>query len=262
MSIFTPVNQVKLTNVCVVRLKKGGQRFELACYPNKVQEYRLCITTDLDEILQTPNIFTNVSKGQLARAFELDSAFDTTNIKIICKEILEKGEIQVSGLERKAAMDARLKEVATIISSKCTNPTNNLPYPIGIIEQALQENHFNPNMTKNGKQQAMEWIKILQTKMPLERSLMKIQLEGLKKTTNTNLVDGNDDTDIWNLLIKIEKEEMEENFNQNDNQSYRVVAFIDPGSFKQINQIIMSRKERNRGDKGKNNLIMQILSSK
>ena len=39
-SIFTPVNQVKLTNVSVVRLKKGGRRFELACYKNKVLEFR------------------------------------------------------------------------------------------------------------------------------------------------------------------------------------------------------------------------------
>jgi hypothetical protein len=34
---FTPVNQVRLTNVAVVRHKKGGKRFELACYPNKVK---------------------------------------------------------------------------------------------------------------------------------------------------------------------------------------------------------------------------------
>lgn len=40
MSYFTPVNQVKLTNVSIVRLKKGGKRFELACYPNKVIEWR------------------------------------------------------------------------------------------------------------------------------------------------------------------------------------------------------------------------------
>lgn len=38
--LFTPSNQVKFTNVSIVRLKKGGKRFELACYKNKVQEYR------------------------------------------------------------------------------------------------------------------------------------------------------------------------------------------------------------------------------
>ena len=40
MSIFTPTNQVKLTNVAVVRLKKAGKRFEIACYKNKVMSWR------------------------------------------------------------------------------------------------------------------------------------------------------------------------------------------------------------------------------
>lgn len=40
MSIFTPVNQIRLTNVAVVRVKKCGKRFEIACYPNKVTPWR------------------------------------------------------------------------------------------------------------------------------------------------------------------------------------------------------------------------------
>lgn len=30
----TPMNLVKNTNVATVRMKKGGQRFEIACYKN------------------------------------------------------------------------------------------------------------------------------------------------------------------------------------------------------------------------------------
>jgi hypothetical protein len=37
---FAAANQIKLTNVSVVRLKKGGKRFEIACYKNKVREWR------------------------------------------------------------------------------------------------------------------------------------------------------------------------------------------------------------------------------
>lgn len=40
MPINQPANQIKLTNVSVVRLKKGGKRFEIACYKNKVREWR------------------------------------------------------------------------------------------------------------------------------------------------------------------------------------------------------------------------------
>lgn len=32
--------QKRLTNIAVVRLKKAGQRFEVACYKNKVQDWR------------------------------------------------------------------------------------------------------------------------------------------------------------------------------------------------------------------------------
>jgi len=38
--IFTPTNQKRLTNVAIVRIKKAGKRFEIACYPNKVSTWR------------------------------------------------------------------------------------------------------------------------------------------------------------------------------------------------------------------------------
>ena len=39
-SIFTPTNQIRLTNVAIVRMKKAGKRFEIACYKNKVVSWR------------------------------------------------------------------------------------------------------------------------------------------------------------------------------------------------------------------------------
>ncbi len=48
-----PVTKVKLTNVAVVKLTKNGKRFEIACYRNKVLNYRQGVETDLTEVLQT-----------------------------------------------------------------------------------------------------------------------------------------------------------------------------------------------------------------
>ena len=39
--IKTPTNQKLLTNVAVVKMKKCGKRFEIACYKNKVVSWRL-----------------------------------------------------------------------------------------------------------------------------------------------------------------------------------------------------------------------------
>ena len=95
MKIGTPVNQIRLTNVAYVRLQKGGKRFEIACYRNKVLNWRNRIETDLDEVLQIDTVFTNVSKGMLASSKDLLEAFGTSDQKIVCSEILDKGELQV-----------------------------------------------------------------------------------------------------------------------------------------------------------------------
>ncbi|KRT85946.1 hypothetical protein AMK59_385 [Oryctes borbonicus] len=98
--IFTPTNQIRLTNVAVVRTKKAGKRFEIACYRNKVVSWRNEVEKDIDEVLQTHTVFTNVSKGQVAKKEDLIKAFGTEDQTEICKEILKKGELQVSDKER------------------------------------------------------------------------------------------------------------------------------------------------------------------
>jgi ribosome maturation protein SDO1 len=65
--MFLPQNRIQLTNVAIVRLKKGGHRFEIACYKNKVVSWRNKVDTDIDDVLQSHTVFTNVSKGQAAK---------------------------------------------------------------------------------------------------------------------------------------------------------------------------------------------------
>lgn len=86
--IFTPSNRIQLTNVAVVRLKKGGSRFEIACYKNKVISWRNKVDTNLDDVLQSYSIFTNVSKGQVAKKEDLVKAFGTEDDQKICIEVL------------------------------------------------------------------------------------------------------------------------------------------------------------------------------
>jgi ribosome maturation protein SDO1 len=130
MSVFTPVNQVRLTNVAYVRLHKKGKRFEIACYRNKVLNWRNKIETDLNEVLQIDTIFSNVSKGMLASSKDMLDVFGTTDQKLICKEILDKGELQVSEQERGALFEIVFRDVASTIADKTINPENNRPYTV------------------------------------------------------------------------------------------------------------------------------------
>ncbi|KAK7432724.1 hypothetical protein QQZ08_000584 [Neonectria magnoliae] len=136
--INQPSNQIKLTNVSLVRLKKGKKRFELACYKNKLLEWRSGIETDLDNVLQIPNVFLNVSKGQTAPREDLDKAFGKGKpVNDIILEILRKGEMQVGEKERAAQLERVHTEVVSIVASKLVDPRTKRIYTSGMIEKAL-----------------------------------------------------------------------------------------------------------------------------
>ncbi|OJD30730.1 uncharacterized protein BKCO1_5600026 [Diplodia corticola] len=138
--IQTPVNQIKLTNVSLVRMKKGKKRFEIACYKNKVLEWRSGVEQDLDNVLQIPNVFLNVSKGQTANSQDLAKAFgaDKSRDDIIL-EILKKGELQVGEKERNAQLDRVHAEVIDIVAGKLVDPKSKRVYTTGMIEKALDQ---------------------------------------------------------------------------------------------------------------------------
>jgi len=174
--IKTPTNQKLLTNVAVVRMKKTGKRFEIACYKNKVLSWRQGIEKDLDEVLQSHTVFLNVSKGQVAKKDDLVKAFAKDDQTEICKEILAKGDLQVSDKERQAQQEALFKDVATIVSEKCVNPETKIPYPVSIIEKAMKECHIAVKANKGAKQQALETVTKLKTQLKIERAQMRIRI--------------------------------------------------------------------------------------
>lgn len=69
-------------------------------------------------MLQTHSVFVNVSKGQVAKKEDLMAAFGKDDSTAVCLEILEKGELQVSGRERQSQLDEQVKDVANTIAGK------------------------------------------------------------------------------------------------------------------------------------------------
>lgn len=148
--INQPSNQIKLTNVSLVRLKKGKKRFEIACYKNKVLEWRSGIETDIDNVLQIPNVFLNVSKGQTAPHADLAKAFGKdVPLNDIILEILNKGEQQVGERERAAALERVHNEVVGMVASKLVDPRTKRVYTTGMIDKALDMLSSQAHQTQN-----------------------------------------------------------------------------------------------------------------
>uniref|UniRef100_A0A1B6E0G9 Ribosome maturation protein SBDS n=1 Tax=Clastoptera arizonana TaxID=38151 RepID=A0A1B6E0G9_9HEMI len=226
-NIFTPTNQIRLTNVAVVRMKKGGKRFEIACYKNKVISWRNNIEKDIDEVLQTHSIFTNVSKGQVAKKEDLIKAFGKLEETEICKEILAKGELQVSDKERHSQLDSLFKDIATTVAEKCVNPETKRPYPVSIIEKAMKDVHFSVKPNRNAKQQALDVIPQLKETMPLERAQMRIK----------TICSGKEARKVREKIVKLASKVESEDW---DGGNLSLIILIDPGHYREVDEIVRS----------------------
>ena len=254
--ISLPSNQVRLTNVAVVRLSRGGNRFEVACYKNKIINYRQGTETDLSEVLQTTRVFTNVSKGQFANSSLLEKCFGTSDEEEACRFILEKGDVQVSDLERNAQLESTIREVASMVSEKCVHPVSQRPYTMAQIRDAMKAAGFMVHPTKNVKQQFLDCVKLLQKTSVLNIQRAKMQLAIVL------LPSGNNDDDnyaerrdiVTNLLLEAEINRKDIQSPKEDNDT-RVVFQSDPSLYRQVEAIA-----RDSSVQGRLEIIQQTIT--
>eukprot|EP00262_Sarcandra_glabra_P003755 TRINITY_DN14538_c2_g2_i2.p1 TRINITY_DN14538_c2_g2~~TRINITY_DN14538_c2_g2_i2.p1 ORF type:complete len:358 (-),score=60.39 TRINITY_DN14538_c2_g2_i2:367-1440(-) len=223
--ILQPIGQKRLTNVAIVRLKKHGIRFEIACYKNKVLSWRSGVEKDLDEVLQSQTVYSNVSKGVLAKSKDLIMAFGTDDHSKICLEILDKGELQVAGKERESQLSNQFRDIATIVMEKTINPETQRPYTISMIERLMHEIHFAIDPHNSSKKQALEVIHELQKQFPIKRSPMRLRLIVSEKHFSSLM----EKLNAWNANI-ISKDE-------SGNQP-SVVCQIEPGFFRDCDTLV------------------------
>lgn len=225
-NIFTPTNQKRLTNVAVVRLSKGGHRFEVACYKNKVLSWRDGTETDINEVLQVCDVvYTNVSKGEIAKKDLLLKCFKTANAAEVCLTILNTGDLQVSEKERKELQANLLNEIANIVAEKCVDSETEVALQPAHILNAMKEIHFSVKPNQSAKKQALELIPKLSS-LNIKRANMKVRVtmpskEGKKIKSQ-----------ITELMLSVDSEE-------HGVQTVLMGAVL-PGNVKTITELVQS----------------------
>lgn len=203
-----------------------------------------CREKDIDEVLQTHTVFLNVSKGQVAKKEDLLKAFGKDDQTEICKEILAKGELQVSDKERQSQTEQLFKDIATTVAGICLNPELKRPYPVTIIEKAMKDVHYSVKINQSAKQQALQVVKLLKEKesIPIERAKMRLKVNFKGKPAKK----------LKEKISKIEGVEMENEEREEDNIT--LVFLVDPGHFKDIDGMVQAES--------KGSALLEVLSYK
>lgn len=181
----------------------------------------------MDEVLQTHSIFCNISKGQLANKNDLYDAFGSKDEILICKILLEKGDLQVSERERKKQIEYLYKEIVRLVVNKTINIETQRPYPTTVLTKFVDSLHFPINTNKNAKQQALELLKVLKHHIPIQIVKMKIRIQ-------LPVCDSENFEFFFKLLnCSIESKKL-------NNCIKEYICFIDPGEFRQLSSVVIS----------------------
>ena len=165
-----PVGVKKLTNVALIKYKYKGKRLEIACYKNKVVDFRNGVEKDINEVLQSDEIFTNTVQGKKADKKLLNDVFPNKTKDEILVIILLKGDMQFSGKEREMLANQNYNEIIELVSKKIVHPKSKKLFSVDSIKAALKEINFNTVFNKIPKRQALDAIKKLETYYDIERT--------------------------------------------------------------------------------------------
>lgn len=176
MALTQPVGQKLLSNVSIVKLDRRGKHFEIAVFPNKVTSWRAGLETDIDEVVQSHSIFSNVDQGMLAKTSNVLEALGVKTLEDGLKLILTEGKLTLAEKERKLRIANATKDIASIVASQCVNSNTQRPLTSTMVERAMKQIGFSVNLKKAPKAQALIVIKKLQEeKYPITRARIRLK---------------------------------------------------------------------------------------
>ncbi len=160
----------------LARLKKGSDVFEIVVHPDQAVYCRHHPEANIRDALVYPQIYADAKKGLLAPEQRLQAVFGTTEPLEIAKQIIAKGDIQVSAEYRTQLQEQKRKRIIDIIRRQGVDPRTNAPHPIQRIESALVEAKVRIDEYKAAELQVSDILKELRPILPIKIATKEISV--------------------------------------------------------------------------------------
>jgi ribosome maturation protein SDO1 len=165
------------TKVNLVRLKKGGEVFEVVLKdPDKALEYRHGLDVDVRDVLEIDNIFKDAKRGEFASENKLKELFGTADTSAIAKIILQEGEYHLTAEQKRKLIDNKKKQILQYIHENAADPKTKLPHPIQRLELAWDQAKVRIDPHTPAKAQVDKVVKSLSNIIPISFEFVKIRV--------------------------------------------------------------------------------------
>jgi len=162
----------------IARVEKAGEKFEVLVKPEAVQKIRDGKEVDLLRELAIDEIFRDAHKGSKASEEKMAEFFGTTDSLAVAKEIIKRGEIQLTTEQRRQMLEAKRKQIVQYIAANAINPQTGAPHPPQRIENAMEEAKVHIDPFKGIEEQVKEVLDALRPLIPIrfEKVRMAVKL--------------------------------------------------------------------------------------
>ncbi len=152
----------------LAKLKKGSDVFEIVVNPDQAIYCRQHPEANISDALAYPKIYSDAKKGLLASEQRMQAIFGTNDPLEVAKQIISKGEIQISAEYRKNLQEQKRKRIIDIIRKQGVDPRTNAPHPAPRIESAMEQAKVRIDEYKAPELQVPEILKALRPILPIK----------------------------------------------------------------------------------------------
>jgi ribosome maturation protein SDO1 len=167
---------VKVEDAVIARWETGGNRFEVLVDPQAVQDLKDGKDVDLSDKLALDQVFKDAKKGDKISEEFLEKTFHTRDLAAIAKQIVQKGEVQVTTEQRHQLQAAKLKQIVQTIARNAMNPQTGAPHPPARIEAAMTEAKVHVDPFRPVDAQVQEVLAKLRPLLPIRLDVVKVRI--------------------------------------------------------------------------------------
>ncbi len=158
----------------LARFKAGGENFEVIVHPDQAIALRSG-QGDIRDALVYDRIFADAKKGLAASEHVIKNVFKTTDAFEIARQIIQKGEIQLSEEYRQRLREDKRKAIINIIHRTAVDPKTGYPHPPNRIEAAMEEAKARVDEYKKAEEQVHDIVRQLMPVLPIKFEIRQIE---------------------------------------------------------------------------------------
>jgi ribosome maturation protein SDO1 len=153
-----------------------GEKFELLVKPDPALEYKMGKRSDISSALVSDEIYSDANKGSRASSEKMMKHFKTTDSVDIAKQILAKGELNLTTDQRRKMVEEKKRQIVQFINRSFVDPKTHLPHPIVRIEAAMEEVRVPIEPFRKADDQAKAIVDAVRKILPLKSETLKLTI--------------------------------------------------------------------------------------